>query len=358
MQNTPLAHVHKKLGARMVDFHGWSMPVSYSGLMDEHARVRTECGIFDVSHMGRIRLLGAGAEQLLEKLFTRKTAGMKPGRARYGLMCNRDGGVIDDLLTYRLAEGEFLLVVNASNRENVLAWVERGKNGISASVADETFDTGMIACQGPSAERVLQRISDADLNGLKRFRFLSATVAGHQAMVSRTGYTGEDGFEICAPAGATEAIWQGLLDGGAAPCGLGARDTLRLEAALPLYGNELNTDITPLEAGLEVFVDLEDRDFVGAEALRRQKASGLPRMLVGLESGGRRIPRSGCAILHGGDAVGVVTSGTFSPTLKKNIALAYVPVEHRAEGTEFEIDIRGTRVPATVVEVPFYRRNR
>jgi aminomethyltransferase len=360
LKRTPLYPCHVELGARLVEFAGWEMPVQYEGVIEEHRAVRTGAGMFDVSHMGEIRVRGAGAEALLQKLTPNDVAKLAPGRAHYsGLLTDR-GTYVDDLLIYRLAADDFLVVVNASNAERDYAWIAERADaaGTGAEVTDESDRYALIAVQGPRAVEILTPLMTAGAAALRYYGFLQGEVAGKPAILSRTGYTGEDGFELyLAPEDAPE-VWRRLLAAGVTPAGLGARDTLRLDAAMALYGHELDETTTPFEAGLGWVVKLDKGDFLGAGALREQREQGPGRKLVGFEVQGRGIARQGHTVLsqEGGEAVGAVTSGTWSPTFEKALGMAYVPVAMAAPGTPLTIDVRGKALPAVIVDLPFYRR--
>jgi aminomethyltransferase len=345
------------------------MPVHYGSIVTEHQATRTAAGLFDVSHMGRLRIAGASGGDFLEQLLTRRVADTAVGQVRYALVTNEAGGILDDVLVYRLADQGsaplHMLVVNASNRQKILNWVRFRLSGREdVLLNDVTRETAMIAVQGPVALGLAQPLVAAELAKMKYYHGLQTDVAGQPAIVSRTGYTGEDGFELTVPADAAVAIWEKLLsagkDRGVMAAGLGARDTLRLEAAMPLYGHELSEEINPLEAGLAFAVNLENRIFPGRDALAKIKQATLARVRVGLELGGKRVPREHYPILHGPDAtrqqVGEVTSGTFSPTFDKPIAMGYIRPDLAKVGTELFIDIRGQAEPARVVKLPFYRR--
>jgi len=356
--HTPLHAQHVELEARMVPFGGWDMPVQYASILEEHRAVRQAAGIFDVSHMGRIEFTGAGVDAFLQRLFTCNVTAIAPGQGCYCLLCTESGGILDDTILYRRTASAFLLVCNAGNRPAVVAWLERWKQpGEAVAWEDRTEQTVMIALQGPQApERLADLGGGALAEALTPFTWVDGVIAGQQALVARTGYTGEDGFEIIAEAAAGSFIWQALVDGDVTPCGLGARDTLRLEAALPLHGNDISPNTNPVEAGLLWTVALDKGDFLGAAAIRAMEAQGPARRLAGLEVVGRGIPRSHQPVLAGGRQVGEVTSGTFSPTLQKGIGLAYVESAYAKPGIDLTIDVRGTLVPATVVRRPFYRR--
>lgn len=363
LKRTPFHAWHLARGARMVDFAGFDMPVQYKSIVDEHLAVRSGAGFFDISHMGRLTFTGPGAADFLQRVFTNDVAGMKPGQVRYGLVCQEDGGILDDVLVYRL-EPFWLMVVNASNREKIVAWFEKQKAGFQVSMADQTFEWGMIALQGPKALAAMQLIDPA-AGALKYyFASLGADAGSPGARIlSRTGYTGEDGFEVIADpqnlqmmVGFLEAKPTAAKIGAPlTPCGLGARDTLRLEAAMPLYGHELSEKIDPLQAGLDWAVKL-DKNFIGRDALvRRQNDKNRP-VRVGLALEGKRAAREGYAILKGGQNVGVVTSGAFTPTLQKAIAMGYVAPGAAALGASLSVDIRGQAAAAQVVPLPFYKR--
>ncbi len=350
----------------MVEFAGFDMPVQYEGILAEHRAVRERAGLFDVSHMGQIHLDGPGAVAAVERLVTCPVASLGVGRVRYGLLCNERGGVVDDVTVYRLADESLFLCVNAANVEKDWTWIRKhveSASGVATSgveLEDRSEATGLLALQGPESADVLAAVSGDGVRELKRFRVGPFEVAGAPAWISRTGYTGSDGFEIYLPADRSEAAFDALLAAGEPrglrPAGLGARDTLRLEAALPLYGHELDDDTSPLEAGLERFVKREAGGFVGAEAIERRAAAEPTRRLVGLVLEGRGVARAGHEIADGADVVGAVTSGAPSPTLGKSIALGYVRAGLEAPGTALDIRVRGRTVPARVVETPFVAR--
>ncbi|HEX5106453.1 MAG TPA: glycine cleavage system aminomethyltransferase GcvT [Pirellulaceae bacterium] len=380
VRKTPLFDWHAAHGGRLVDFAGWSMPVQYGSIVEEHLATRRACGLFDVSHMGRLRLDGAGVAAFLDRLLTRKVSGMGPGRIRYSLVCNESGGILDDVLIYHLQEhggGLYhLLVVNASNREKIVSWLQSHLPAANdVQLADRTTETAMIAVQGPAALKIVEPLVGADLGGLGYYTGLETTICGHHGIASRTGYTGEDGCELIVPVAAAVEVWEKVLahgkDGGAVAAGLGARDTLRLEAAMPLYGHELSETINPIQAGLNFAVNLEGREFIGRSALIAARNDQTAPVRVGLVLAGRRVPREHYPVLGSPRApredgisrsemptmaVGEVTSGTFSPTLQKPIAMAYVQPDVAAVGTPLAVNIRGTIEPATVVKLPFYTR--
>ncbi len=353
---TPLYETHLRLGARMVEFAGFEMPVRYGSILAEHAAVRERAGLFDVSHMGQIEFSGPAAIETAERLLTRPVASLAVGRVRYGLLCHEDGGIIDDVTFYRLAPDALLVCVNAANIEKDWRWIAR-HSPAPAGARNRSDETGLLALQGPLAASVLARVASPEIATLPRWAFARGVVAGRPALVSRTGYTGADGFEIYAAAADIVAIFEALLSEGAplglVPVGLGARDTLRLEAAMSLYGHELDDTTSPLEAGLGRYVKLARGGFIGAEAIARRRDAGPTRALVGFELIAPGIARAEYPVVRNGQTVGRVTSGGPSPTLGKSIGLAYVPPELAAVGTGFEILIRGRACAARVVETPF-----
>jgi aminomethyltransferase len=363
MRQTPLAGEHRALGARMVDFAGWEMPVQYSGIIDEHHAVRQRAGLFDLSHMGEVFVSGPAAADGLARALVTDPVALAVGRAHYSMICAEDGGIIDDLIVYRLAEDRFLVVPNASNREAVAAALRDRLAGFEAEVEDASLRTGLVAIQGPRALELLAAQTDVDIAALRYYAIAEGSVAGAPALVARTGYTGEDGFELFVDWAAAVPVWRALLetgaDSGLAACGLGARDTLRLEAGMPLYGNELGIDISPYEAGLGRLVKLaKPHPFVGRDALQRVADAGPARVLVGLVVRGRAIARHGHPLhLPGSDEqIGEITSGAPSPTLGVPIAMGYLPPQHATPATMVEVAIRATRVEAEVVALPFYKR--
>lgn len=364
MLSTPLTNWHSANGGRMVDFAGWSMPVQYSSIVEEHNAVRNAAGLFDVSHMGRLRFENAYAEELLESLATRKIAGMGTGRIRYSLMCNEEGGILDDVLIYKLTEADgqdkFWMVVNASNRDKIVAWLKTHDPENKAGMEDRTVSTAMIAVQGPAAVSLVGGLLNQNLDEMKYYTGQFVQYNGYSLLVSRTGYTGEDGVELVPPADQAEALWQSIMDAGKSAgvvaAGLGARDTLRLEAAMPLYGHELSESINPAQADVGFAITLKDRTFVGSQAITDAKENDSLNLRVGLELEGRRPAREHSPIQVDGQVVGEVTSGTFSPTLQKPIAMGYVPAKFFAVGTTVDVDIRGKLHTAKVVALPFYSR--
>jgi aminomethyltransferase len=351
---TALYDWHVSQRARMVPFAGWNMPVQYSGIIEEHKAVRGAVGMFDVSHMGRLNLSGTHAEALIEQVFTNSVATMVEGQVRYGLVCQENGGILDDVLVYKWAKS-FSMVVNASNRDKIVAWLNQHAKGRSVQLQDETLETALIAVQGPKAVQVLNSsMFTDDISKLKYYFAQSSQYKNTPCVVSRTGYTGEDGFEVKLPNALVVSFCDELLTRGVLPCGLGSRDTLRLEAAMPLYGHELNEQLDPISAGLGWAVKLDKGDFIGRNALKNH-ADGLP-MRVGLILDGKRAAREGSPVHAGGQQVGTVCSGSYVPHLEKSIAMAYVPRTSATPGTALEVDLRGSRIPATVVRLPFYKR--
>jgi len=359
LKRTALFDCHRALGGRMVEFAGYEMPVQYTSILAEHRAVRSAAGLFDTSHMGQIEISGPRAVAALESLVTCPVTDLRPGRVRYGLLCNERGGTVDDVTVYRLAEDRFFLCVNAASEAKDDAWL-RAHLGTGAELTNRSAETAMLALQGPVSLRILARLTDLPLGDLPRFGFLEGKLTGASCLVSRTGYTGSDGFELYLPAADAAVLFEALLENGREhgliPAGLGARDTLRLEAALPLYGHELDDETSPLEAGLARFVKLAAGGFIGAEALRRQQAEGLRRVLVGFELTEGGIARAEYPIRSSdGSRVGRVTSGAHSPSLGKSIGLGYVPPSLAPVGSLFEIGIRGRGIQARVVETPFVR---
>ena len=369
-RRTPLTSVHERLGATLTGFAGWLMPLRYGSETAEHNAVRTAAGLFDLSHMGEIMVTGPGAAAALDYALTGQPSALAPGRARYTMICAPDGGILDDLIVYRLADGDFLVVANAANTDVVVkALTDRA--GTGAQVTDRTDEYALIALQGPNAASILTPLTNADLATVRYYASYPATVAGREVLLARTGYTGEDGFELFTRPQDAEAIWAALTEAGAGhgllPAGLAARDTLRLEAGMPLYGNELGPDLTPFDAGLGRVVKLDKPgDFVGRAALEERAAATPQRELVGLVSRSRRVPRHGYDVLWDQAACGTVTSGAPSPTLGRPIAMAYVEPGVALEARQAErengepgrlaVDIRGNAEPADIVPLPFYRR--
>ncbi|MCI0702470.1 MAG: glycine cleavage system aminomethyltransferase GcvT [Planctomycetia bacterium] len=354
---TPLYqwHYHK---ARMVPFGGWDMPVQYTGIAPEHKAVRSAAGLFDISHMARFSFGGPDALALLEKVFTNSVATMKDMQVRYGLVCKDDGGILDDILVYRWPYG-FAAVINASNREKILKWLETHRAGLNVQIQDQTFDTTMIAIQGPKAVELVAGMFVDDVTKLKYYFAMPTRYKEKGCVVSRTGYTGEDGFEVMVPNVMGVTLWEEFIAKGAVPCGLGARDTLRLEAAMPLYGHELNETINPIEARLSWAVKLDKGEFIGRAALQKATLDKTQPVRIGLEIDGKRAAREGSAILASDNTpAGTVTSGSFCPWTDKSLAMGYVSPQLATVGTKLLIDVRGSTLDATVVELPFYKRKK
>jgi aminomethyltransferase len=354
-QHTTLYDWHVAQGARMVDFADWDMPIQYSTIIEEHTAVRTGAGLFDISHMGRLSFGGPDTVDLIQHIFTNNAATMKDFQVRYGLVCNEKGGIRDDVLVYKWPYG-YAMVVNASNRLKILDWLGLHKGNRNVQIADQTLGTCMIAIQGPAAVEMCKGLTEADSSQLSYYYAMPTRYRNQQCVVSRTGYTGEDGLEFMIAAAHGLQLWEELLSRGARPCGLGARDTLRLEAAMPLYGHELNEEIDPLQAGLGWAVKMDKGDFVGRAALEKRRDDPTLRRRVGLELIGKRLAREGSSITTVGRDVGRVCSGTFAPTLQKAIAMAYVDRACTAPETALEVDIRGKSQSARVVPLPFYKR--
>lgn len=359
MKKTPLNEVHRQAGARMVDFGGWDMPVQYAGVIEEHLAVRQAAGLFDVSHMGEVEVTGKNALAFIQYLTINDATKLVDGQVQYSAMCYPEGGVVDDVTLYRFGPEHFLFCVNAANIDKDFSWMQEvlADSGMAeVALVNRSDEYAQIALQGPKAAAILGEFTNLPLADLKYYHFCEGEVAGVKMIVSRTGYTGEDGFELYLPAGNAVAIWQKLIEAGTPhglqPIGLGARDTLRLEKGYALYGHELSQDISPLEAGLAWITKLETDDFVGKDALVSQKADGVPRRRVGLLMQERGIPRDGYAVFSGDREVGVVTSGTMSPSLKVGIALALVDPEAAAD-SELEVAVRNNRIKAKVVRPPF-----
>ena len=355
---TSLYDVHVRSGARIVEFAGWEMPVQYAGILEEHEAVRKRAGLFDVSHMGEVVFRGAKALEALNRLFTNDLGKVSDGQAQYGCICRENGGIVDDVVVYRRSAQDLLVCVNAGNRAKDFEWLRGNARG--ADVSNESDDWAQLALQGPLAARILQRLTRSDLAGIKTFRFAMGEVAGIACILARTGYTGEDGFELFCRSEQGPRLWDALVEAGRpeglVPCGLGARDSLRLEMAYRLYGSDMDDGTTPLEAGLAWVVKPDKGDFLGRDAMLKQKAAGLPRKLVGFVLTDAGIPRHGYDVVRDGKKIGAVTSGTKSPSLKTSIGLAYVPPALAAEGSTFGVDIRGRAAAAKVVKTPFYAR--
>ena len=361
VKKTPLNARHRAAGARMVEYGGWDMPVEYSGIVDEHHAVRTRAGLFDVSHMGQIEIAGRDALAAVQHITTNDASRLAIGQAHYSALPTPEGTFVDDVLTYRLAADHYMLVVNAANIVKDFNWIASHIAGVGDAAAVNTSSRyALIAVQGPVAREVLQPLTGIDLGEIKYYWFTTGEVAGVRVTVSRTGYTGEDGYEIFVPPASAERVWDAVLSAGRPagliPAGLGARDTLRLEAAMRLYGNDIDETTTVLEADLGWTIGWKKESFIGADVLRRQKQDGVSRKLVGFEVLDRAIARHGHDVYVDGVKAGSVTSGTQTPHLKKSIGMAYLPVARTAPGSAFEIDVRGRRVRAEVVPLPFYKR--
>ncbi|MBU8908994.1 glycine cleavage system aminomethyltransferase GcvT [Desertibacillus haloalkaliphilus] len=362
LKRTPMYEIYQETGVKTIDFGGWELPVQFSSIKKEHEAVRTKAGLFDVSHMGEVEVKGKEALPFLQLLMTNDVSALSQGQVQYTAMCYEDGGTVDDLIIYKKADDDYLLVINASNIEKDLEWLHFHEwEGVS--VTNRSSEVAQLALQGPIAEQVLQTLTATDLSNISFFRFQDGVnIAGVNALVSRTGYTGEDGFEIyCDNAGAP-ILWKKILDAGAnegvVPCGLGARDTLRFEARLPLYGQELTEEITPIEAGIGFAVKVKKQEnFFGKVRLKQQKEVGPERKLVGIEMIDKGIPRTDYPVYSGDKKVGTVTTGTQSPTLKKNIGLALLDKAYTDIGTEVSVDIRNKQRLAKVIKTPFYKRS-
>jgi len=366
LKQTPLNAIHRQMGGRMVDFGGWDMPVQYpAGTIEEHLRTRTHAGLFDVSHMGEIEVKGPDAIKFVNRITSNDVTKLVDGQAQYSALTTPQGTVIDDLLVYRLSSAHLLLVVNASTTEKDWEWILSQQAGEYVALENVSADYCQIALQGPDAQSILQKLTDLPLADIKYYHFAHGSVDGVTGIVSRTGYTGEDGFEIYAPADRAEQLWNKILEAGLAdtptgvlPCGLAARNTLRLEAGMSLYGNDIDETTTLLEANLGWICKLDKGDFIGREALANQKAQGVKRKLVGFEVTDRGIARDHQDVVIDGNRVGHVTSGSPAPFLKKNIGLAYVPVEYASVGQAIQIDVRGRLVGAQITKTPFYKRQK
>ena len=353
-KRTCLYDKHVALGALISPFGGFDMPIQYSGIVDEHQAVRKDCGVFDVSHMGEVLVSGRDAERYVNHIFTNDVAGIPAGKILYGMMCYEDGGVVDDLLVYRMADDRFFLVINASNIDKDWAWIEEQAKGYDVTLENQSDLYGELAVQGPQAEAVMEQVLGLPCSELTFYTFKEIG----DVLVSRSGYTGEDGFEIYADAEYINQCWDRLIASGRCkPCGLGCRDTLRFEVGLPLYGDELSADITPLMAGLGVFVKLDKQEFIGREALAKQKAEGAPKKLVGIELQDKAIPRHGYTVLKDGQTIGEVTTGYHAISIDKSVCMALVDAPFAAIGTEVEIQIRKKTFPGVVCKKRFYDKH-
>lgn len=363
LKRTPLFELYKQYGAKVTNFGGWELPVQFSGIIEEHEAVRKKAGLFDVSHMGEVLIEGKDAESFINYLVTNDVTKIAVNQAQYTAMCYPDGGTIDDFLVYKLADEKYLLVVNAANTEKDYEWMKRHKKG-DVTIQNISSDVSLLAIQGPNSEKILQKLTDIDLRNIASFRFAQhVNLDGiKDVIVSRTGYTGEDGFELYLAAEHAKKLWEKLLqageEDGLKPCGLGARDTLRFEARLALYGQELTDEISPLEAGIGFAVKTnKESDFIGKSILTKQKEGGINRKLVGIEITGRGIPRHGYKVFaEDEEEIGYVTSGTRSPSLKKSLGLALISAEHAKVGTPLKVEIRKKLIDAVVVKTPFYKK--
>jgi glycine cleavage system T protein (aminomethyltransferase) len=363
MKRTPFYEEHQKLGAKLIPFSGWEMPVSYSGVLEEHRATRAAVGLFDVSHMGRIGLAGPGAVDVLDRVATSPVRRLPVGGMQYALVCNETGGILDDIMIYHVDNQDYLVCANASNAGKIFQWIVKQAAIISdVDVKDRSAELAQLAVQGPRSRDLMRPLTASDLSGMRLRTCVETKVAGVPMLISRSGYTGELGYELYLPSVRSGELWERLLKEGAAfglrPCGLGCRDTLRLEMGYPLYGNDIDETTTPSEAGLEFAVDFNKGDFIGREALIRQKQDGISRKLVGFELLRRGVPRHGQKILSDGEAIGIVTSGNHSPSLNKGIGMGYIGRAYVKPDGEIRIDIRGNAVPAVVAERPFYRKRK
>lgn len=359
-KKTPLYEAHRSLNAKIVPFHGWLLPIQYTSIIEEHNATRIKAGLFDISHLGKVEVTGRGAFEFLQLLFTNDVSKADSRKIVYSPLCDKDGGILDDVFIYNLSKDRYVLIVNAATFEKDLAWFN-SNNSHRVDIEDINDSYGGIAVQGPASAGILQNICEADLKTLKRRGFCETKIDGFPCLLSRSGYTGEDGFELFVASEDTEKVWNDLIDigktYGLVPAGLGARDTLRLEAGCPLYGIDMDESKTPLEGGLERTVDF-NKNFIGREAILNKKAQGIKEILVGFKMRERAIPRTGYPIEKADKKIGIVTSGTYSPTLKENIGFGYVTPENSATGKEFDIVVHAEKKRAEVVEVPFYRRKR
>lgn len=359
LKKTPLFDAVNKMGGKVIDFAGWALPVQFEGIIQEHEAVRNAAGLFDVSHMGEVEVKGTDAEKFVQNLVTNDVSVLEDNQVLYSLMCYPDGGTVDDLLIYKFASDFFYLVINASNVEKDYQWMVDNKGSFDITLENVSAGIAEMALQGPNAQKILQKLTDTDLTTVKFFYCKrDVIIDGVKCLISRTGYTGEDGFEIYTANNDAAKIWDSLMEAGKEdglkPAGLGCRDTLRFEATLPLYGNELSKDITPLEAGLGFFVKLNKESFIGKEALVKQKEAGLSRKVIGFEMVDKGIPRHGYEVSAEGNKIGFVTTGYFSPTLKKNIGLALIDIKYTELGTQIDIVVRNRSLKAKVISKKFY----
>lgn len=362
LKRTPLYEIHSKYKGKIIDFAGWELPVQYEGIIQEHETVRNAAGLFDVSHMGEIEVKGKDALRCLQYLVTNDVSKLEKNGVMYSFMCYEDGGVVDDILIYKFDEDYFYLVVNASNVDKDYEWIVKNKRNFDVDIHNISSDVAEVALQGPKAQDILQKLVDFDLNEIGFFKLRrDVLIDGIKCLISRTGYTGEDGFEIYTDNENIATIWEKIMEAGEEygikPVGLGCRDTLRFEANLPLYGNELSKEITPLEAGYGYFVKLDKENFIGKEALLKQKTEGLKRKIVGFEMIERGIPRHGYEVAVNGEKIGFVTTGYFSPTLQKSIGLALIDAKYADLGLKIDIMIRNKQVKAEIINKVFYKKN-
>ncbi|MDE6409882.1 MAG: glycine cleavage system aminomethyltransferase GcvT [Muribaculaceae bacterium] len=357
LQTTCLHDRHVKLGALMSPFGGFDMPIQYAGITEEHNAVRKHVGVFDVSHMGEVRVKGPDAYKYVSHIFVNDMTGAPDGQIFYGMMCYENGGVVDDLLVYKVNDNEYFLVINASNIDKDVAWIMKNAEGFDVEITDESPVYGEVAIQGPEAEETVEKVLGIPVKDIAFYNFKTFPIDGEEVIVSRTGYTGEDGFEIYGSHEYIRKVWDKLMEAGVQPCGLGCRDTLRFEVGLPLYGDELADDITPIEASLSMFVKLDKPEFIGKEALAAQKAEGVKRRIVGLELEGNAIPRHGYAVEVNGEKVGEITTGYRSISTGKSVAMAMIDKPYDKLGTEVEVRIRKKTFPAKVVKKRFYDKN-
>ena len=357
LQTTCLHDRHVKLGALMSPFGGFDMPIQYAGITEEHNAVRRHVGVFDVSHMGEVRVKGPDAYKYVSHIFVNDVTSAPDGQIFYGMMCYENGGVVDDLLVYKVNDNEYFLVINASNIDKDVAWIMKNAEGFDVEITDESPIYGEVAVQGPEAEETVEKVLGIPVKDIPFYNFKTFPIDGEEVIVSRTGYTGEDGFEIYGSHDYIRRVWDKLMDAGVQPCGLGCRDTLRFEVGLPLYGDELADDITPLEASLSMFVKLDKPEFIGKAALAAQKAEGVKRRIVGIELEGNAIPRHGYPVEVNGEKVGEITTGYRSISTGKSVAMAMIDKPYDKMGTEVEVRIRKKTFPAKVVKKRFYEKN-
>ena len=357
IKTTCLHDRHVELGAQMSPFAGYDMPIQYKGITEEHNAVRQHVGVFDVSHMGEVRVTGPDACRFVNHIFVNDVTGAPDGQIFYGMMCREDGGTVDDLLVYKVNDEEYFLVINASNIDKDVAWIMQNADGFDVKIADESLYYGEVAVQGPEAEKTMIEVLGIPVEDIKFYNFKTFDLDGEQVIVSRTGYTGEDGFEIYGSHDFTRKVWDKLMEAGVQPCGLGCRDTLRFEVGLPLYGDELTDEISPIEASLSMFVKLDKPEFIGKEALARQKAEGVKRRIVGLELEGNAIPRQGYPVEVNGETIGEITTGYRSISTGKSVAMAMINKPYDKLGTEVEVRIRKKTFPAKVVKKRFYDKS-